>query len=268
MSDYYVSLKAFKKDPTKFSRNQIGDMCYHQKLSEKFMWDMRKYLNWYAICNNRQITLRPEFIEKVKDYIDWDTITWKFGDTWDEDFIREHKDYIHWENLCRRKNLSEEFVTEMYDYIPFTALLPNQMKNYSEQFLRTVLLADPKLINTVLMMTEFNLSLDFIRELKDYLDANRLTHSINIPQNNKIIDEFKFDFTARSWYDFLKEKDVDIHLLLRFKEQVYWDNTYFVEWYIEGQENKDEEANKQIREYMAWVRLKNGFSRNSSKATC
>lgn len=259
----YISLKEFKKDPTQFTNWQIIDLCRDQKMSEKFMWEMRDYLIWSQVCYNTKIKFTPSFLTKVRKYVDWDVMTWKYGDTWDEDFIRENKDFIDWDNLCRRKILREEFIYEMYDYINFDSLFQHNMKGYSESFLRSVLLDHPRLINNITRINQYTFSLDFIREIRKEFDPNTLSNSIDHPNNWKIVNEFKFNLNPHAWFQILKNDDPDLKLLLRFKENVYWDNTYFIEWYLQRNENciKEEKDIQELRNYLEWIRIKNGYSK-------
>lgn len=248
----YISLRAFKKDPTSFTEKEVGHMCSCQKLNEKFMRDMKDYINWIQICYNRNIHLTESFIDEMKDYVNWEHTTWKYGKNWSLDFIRNHIKYINWTALCQVKKFSEEFIIEMKDYIDFDNLFIYQMNNFNESFLRSLLRIAPWAFVHGIKTNETNWSKDFLREVQDFVNPNLFVS--NRIHTWDIMREYKNVLNGHSWYLAFKDMDnVDINLILRYKESIYFNNNCLIKWIFRFK-NMQYDKVEELNNYFTWCK--------------
>lgn len=239
--------------PTSFTSEEVGHMCSCQKLSYNFMRKMKDYLNWSAIPYNEKITLTEDFIKEMKDYVDWDHLSWKYGRTWSLEFIREFADKINWNSLVQAmRRLPEDFIIEMQKYIPFDIFLMYQMNYYDETFLRSIFKIAPWAFVDGFKANTFSFSKDFLREIQDVVNPNLFV-------NNKIHDwnflkEFKSYLRGHSWNTiFQSEENIDVDLVLRYKEVIYGSKEFFIQW-IYRLDKKDKKKVNELKKYFCWCR--------------
>lgn len=249
---YYISLKEFKKAPTSFTEKEVGSMCSCQKMSEKFIREMKDHLNWTQICYNRNINLTESFIDEMKDYINWPLMSWMYGKRWSLDFIKEHASYINWTALCQVKKFPEDFIIEMKDYIDFDNLFIYQMNDFSESFLRSLIHIAPYAFTHGFKTNETSWSKDFLRELQNFVNPNLFMN--NKLHNWDIMKEFKKDLNGHSWYLAFKDMDnVDIDLILRYKENIYFNNNCLIQWVFRFKDTQYDKI-KELNNYFAWCK--------------
>lgn len=250
---YYISLKEFKKAPTSFTEEEVEHMCKYQKLSFSFMRKMKDYLNWHVIIYNNKIFLTEDFIKEMQDYVIWDHLSWKYGRMWSLNFIREFADKINWNSLIQSSpKLPEDFVIEMQKYIPFDTLLMYQMNYYSETFLRTIFKIAPWAFTDGFRTNIFSFSKDFLREIQDVVNPNLFLN--NKLCNWDVMKEYKKYLNRHSWYAVFKDMDnIDINLILRYKENIYFHDEYFIQWVYKFEETELDKISK-LQDYFAWCK--------------
>ena len=87
---YPSRIKEFMMNPRAFTSRRRENLCRDFILSEKFMRDYQRYLDWIIISANQRLS---------------------------EDFMRDFKLNLNWNLLTRHQKMSDEFVREMKDWI-------------------------------------------------------------------------------------------------------------------------------------------------------
>lgn len=197
----YISIKKFKEDPSKFSKEQITDMCRNQKLTEDFMRTYAKWLDWKAISVDQELT--EEFMDEMHDYIYFEAIcVWFKHPHFSDWFMDKYKDYLDWESLARYcTSLTKDFIYSHMDYIRINDLLKNEwvMKN-----LKTIELISDYLKFHYTALFDWNypafndITKEFVREYKDNITNWRHVIS-HFADDMDFHNEFHDYYTDNEW---------------------------------------------------------------------
>lgn len=197
----YVSLKAFKAHPEKFSKAQVSYMCRNQQLSKKFMKEYAKYLNWKDICLY-QPKVDEDFIAEMADYVDWEAIcTFIKHPHFSEEFMEKFKDKIEW-GLFSRYNTSftKEFVLSHMDYINLNTLVRNESISKEIRNIEVVsefLRHNPRSFDWTYPYFD-DITFEFVREFQHIITTWR--HIVTKFKDNMYFhDEFHKYYTATEW---------------------------------------------------------------------
>lgn len=132
--DAWMNACHYQKMSENFMRNHNKDLdwemvSHYQHLSQNFMIDYALYIFWPA-ASCYQI-IYPETLEVLKDYVYWEYLPL---DNYDEHFVIEHVDRIGWSNLPLKKQFSESFIREYYNEMDWGEL--SSYQNMSEDFIK------------------------------------------------------------------------------------------------------------------------------------
>ena len=131
----YISLKEFRKNPKNFSDQDKVWLCSKQKLSEKFMRDMKDYLIWNLVCTYQDLS--EEFMGEMKNYVDWNMIS--ICQELSEEFMDKYSEYLNWHEISNKQAFSEEFAWRHLDEIDVDTLMRNVFcDTFSETFYRAL----------------------------------------------------------------------------------------------------------------------------------
>lgn len=124
----------YQKMSEQFLRDHDRDIdwiiiCQYQRLNEGFMADYHYYLDWPVTSHYQYMS--PKFLEEFSDYVYWELLNL---DYYDELFVIKHIDKIGWNNLPLKKQFSESIIREYYDKMDWGELSDYQYM--SEDFIR------------------------------------------------------------------------------------------------------------------------------------
>ena len=198
----YISIKAFRQNPARFSDAQVSDLCRNQKLTKEFIKQCAPYLNWTEVCLYQPAMLDESFIDEVAEWVNWEALcTWSRHAKFTEEFLDRHKDKICWNIFCRYcTSLSKEFIFSHMDYVNLNSLLRNEYIDKSIKNIDT--------INTFLRYNptsydwtwaDFDdITIDFIREHEDKItDWRRIVSKFK--HNMAFHNEFCKHYTYKEW---------------------------------------------------------------------
>lgn len=202
----YISLKTFKMHPEKVSKEQISTMCRNQHLTENFMRNYAKWLDWNMISLYQKLS--EPFIEEMADYINWSAIcNWYRHPFFSEEFMDKWKNRLDWTSLSKHcTSLTKDFIYSHMDYIQINELLRNEivMRKFKPIELIDDFLKYKYTKTFDWMWPYFNdITIEFVREHKDEIKNWRhiVTH---FADNMKFHDEFGKYYTENEW-TFLSE---------------------------------------------------------------
>lgn len=199
---YYTSTKDFRAHPDFYAGQMTTDMCRRQKLSKKFMREMKDHLDWYAICTYQK--LDEDFIDEMKDYIKWDTLCkYNTKTILTKDFIEEHEDLVNWDGISGYNTLNKEFILKHIDKLNINKIFGNhQTINLHTIEILTEFLRSRKDNNFGCWwnLKEENIDFEFFREFKNQIKFNAFFSILSIYNKlEKLTDEFHNDFTEGDW---------------------------------------------------------------------
>ena len=222
----YISLKEFKKNPNKFSEQDVVWICSRQKLSESFMRKMKDHLIWSVICTFQN--LREEFIIEMKDYVDWNMVS--ANQDISEKFMDEYSEYLNWEEISSKQDFSEKFAWRHIEEIDIFSLFHNTYQpKLSETFYRTLFhykWDEQKgnckfLIYPTYCSPKF--SKDFVREFKHMFNCEIMNFlkSKNKKEAQKFFEEMRgrIGNDKTEWNFFIIDNNPSIVFLQRWKEE-------------------------------------------------
>ena len=106
---------ALKRCPDRLDWSQV---CRNSQMSEDLMEILYEYLDYEAICEYQNLSVR--FIEDHLNDLKLYMTTICDNQVLSQDFMREYKDIVDWSAISRSQRLSESFMEEMKDYIDWT----------------------------------------------------------------------------------------------------------------------------------------------------
>lgn len=132
--DAWMNACQYQKMSEKFMRNHYRDLdwemiSHYQHLSQDFMIDFKDYVYW-PIASCYQI-ITPETLEVLRDYVIWEYLPL---DIYDERWVIEHVDRIGWSNLPFKKQFSEQLIREYYVEMDWGEL--SSYQTMTEDFIR------------------------------------------------------------------------------------------------------------------------------------
>lgn len=138
-------------EPWKLSDEDRRQLCENVPLTEKYMREFAKWLNW-DILSEHQI-MSKEFIREMKGKVNWHIILSK--EKWDENFIDENSKYITnkrkplknelcWENIFQNNIRSKKFFYKYYENLnwkeifDFASIKGGQIFNTYKDYIRNL----------------------------------------------------------------------------------------------------------------------------------
>lgn len=238
----YISLKDFRKNPNAFTIPQVRDqLCAKQKLSEKFMREMKDYVNWYSISIYQKLS--EDFIDEMKDYVDWMSI-WGYQNL-SEKFVRRHLDRVNWREISYnyKVEISKDFIIEFIDKLDLVSVIMHHFNIQTEEMYR-IFLQDEfynlKIGSACSHHLPSKISKDFIREFRNKLNLDyKITKWFNRDEN--FYKEFYDKIGMIGWEHIsFCNNSHSYNFLSRFKEDIKWNGIKLhYERYL-TQEQKDE----------------------------
>ena len=221
----YISIKAFKQNPARFSDAQVSDLCRNYKLTKEFIKQCAPYLNWTEVCLYQPVMYDESFVDEVAEWVNWEALcTWSRHAHFSEQFIDRHKDKICWKTLCRYcSSFTENFIYSHIDYINLNTLLQNEYldkKIKNIKLINTFLRHDPQSYNW--KWIDFNdITIDFVREHKNKITDWKCIVS-KFKDNMAFHDEFHKYYSQHEWNYLI---DCFDYFTLKFimKYSDYWD---------------------------------------------
>lgn len=115
-----VSEKFIKENKDGFTKQDWIFVAAYQKLSEEFILKYKKKLNGKLIIMN-QLHLDNDFILGLYKNINWVEVSME---QLSEECMRKWKDKLYWTYICssNNKNMSDDFILEMKDYVEWKDL--------------------------------------------------------------------------------------------------------------------------------------------------
>lgn len=197
--EHYVSIKMFREHPENFNESEITMLCSRQKLSFKFLKEMKDHLNWIVLSRTQDFT--DEMIEEFKDYINWQYLCrWNRKFKFREEFAEKYADYVDWEGIGKTKHISKEFVLRHIDRMDANSVFGNY-NNYSvrtAEVLDAFLKKDRNSYNWFNSISE-TFPLNFIREYVDVINFSRIMQTSVMAYGKKFVDEFHKFFKKDDW---------------------------------------------------------------------
>lgn len=199
---YYTSITDFRQNHANYSDKQVEELCRRQKLSKKFMREMKEYLDWKTISQYQPLT--EELMEEFKYQIHWDVLCrWNKKIRFTESFMEKMIDYLDWTNMCRSRHLSKDFIHRHADILDVNALFNNYSLHdiHNAEVLDWFLKVDKNSFNWKNSIYD-GLTIDFVREYLDVIKGHfsMLTSFFaNHKQLEQYVDEFGKYFTDDEW---------------------------------------------------------------------
>lgn len=199
---YYTSVKSFKANPQLYVETEVTNMCKRQKLSKKFMREMKDHLDWTAISEYQQ--LDEAFLDEMKDYIKWDTLCKNNHKVvLSKEFIESHSDIVNWEGISAYGHLDEEFIFKHIDKLDINRIFNNYKAGHTHtlnvltEFLRQ---KPEQQFNCWWAIKDDDITFDWLREWKDKIKFSAfigiMSHKNKLEQ---FLDEFGKYFTESDW---------------------------------------------------------------------
>lgn len=221
----YISVKEFRKDPKKFTQQQINYMCGHQNLSKKFMREMADYLNWENISLYQK--LDDNFIDEMEKYIDWNCI-WHYQ-ALSEDFIEKHmydreRYKFSWDKINYNWRISYHKPFVFKHWYEMNVLgLSSYIFGMDDEMWRLIINDDRwKNEKFAISINIYGVSLDFIREFQDKLDLNqRLAYRFEYVEKfwdefGEVISKKNFEYYSSSY------KQHKFKTVKKYQDKINW----------------------------------------------
>lgn len=225
----YISIKKFRKNPEKFTEQDKVWLCTKQKLSEKFMKEMKDHLIWSLISAWQN--LREDFIIEMKDYVDWNMISSNQDLT--EEFMDKYTDLLNWQEISDKQEFSEEFAWRHIEDLDTELLIRSFTgKKLSESFYRALFhhfWNKQKGNCKFLIYPSFcspSFSMNFIREFKHMFNYEVMDFFKSKKKNRKEAEKLFFELKDRidekaEWNFFVLKFSPSINFLQRWKENYF-----------------------------------------------
>lgn len=199
--NYYTSVKDFRANWKNYNSKEIRNLCKRQKLSNKFIREMKDHLDWFTISQYQPLT--EEQMVEFKELINWEYLCrYNRKIKLSEQFMEKMIDYINWDSVAKSRHLTLDFVKKHAD-----KLNPNYIfSNYAIQDLHNGEVLDILLkVNGGDAYQWYNsvyrdITFDFVREWKDHIKFSRVMHAFNNDHKlEEFVEEFEKYFTKEDW---------------------------------------------------------------------
>ncbi|KAF2905105.1 hypothetical protein ILUMI_01089 [Ignelater luminosus] len=219
--------------------NNIMEM-YHLDVNViKIVEDIR----WKHVYEDHK--LLDEFLDEFRDNYDWTVMYDHSAICWfdvaealifSEEFIKEfNKGEMIWYYICKRQELSEEFIRKYKDRVNWFAV--SRYQKLSQDFL--IEFRDRIKWGVV----SVDLSEELIREHKDEVNWNAICRKRILSE--EFIREFR---TCVNWYIVTCYQELSESFIREFEESVYWEN-------ISQCQDLSENFVKEYKDKISWVHL-------------
>lgn len=188
-------LQQFIKNP-RASHTRIRHICEQEKLTEEFMDEYSKYLDWYLL--SRYQDMSEKFIEKHLNEVKWNSILSR--NMISEGFIRKYADDLNWTALTgSAMKFSTNFIREFEDKIDFNRFF--YQREVGQKVVEEFINKDrEKKINWNSIIRNNALSVSFIR--------------LHLCQMEK--------GTWHFWNTISEHQKLDENFLIEFKDKIDW----------------------------------------------